>query len=205
MLDAAKGLDLVGSELTPEAAQTIVEEDLAPAFPGELTNCRGARATTEMNRRSSSGTNFWSLRLEKTLRQPARGHEVTVVSHDQLTRDMQPFTRQLIDGIGITHAEADWPINADDLLFYLSDASAPMVAFMRERGLFIDGDGLHFDLARFGAVKDLAEKVIAAHNAGDFDGVWRELDLSGDEDVDYDGGYILTALTALELLYAPPK
>jgi hypothetical protein len=34
LLDAAKGLDLVGSNLTPEAARSIVEEDLAPAFLG---------------------------------------------------------------------------------------------------------------------------------------------------------------------------
>ena len=34
LLDAAMGLDLVGSELTLEAAQVIVEEDLAPAFLG---------------------------------------------------------------------------------------------------------------------------------------------------------------------------
>lgn len=133
------------------------------------------------------------------------GRDVTAVSRDQLTRDMQPFARQLIDDIGIMHAEADWPINADDLLFYLSNASMPMAAFMHEHSLFIDGDSLHFDLAQFGAIKELAEKIIAAHDAGDFDGVWKELDLSGDEDVDYNGGYILTALAALELIYASPK
>ncbi|MBR0693949.1 hypothetical protein [Bradyrhizobium lablabi] len=34
LFDAARGLDLVGSELTPEAAQIIVQEDLAPGFLG---------------------------------------------------------------------------------------------------------------------------------------------------------------------------
>jgi hypothetical protein len=38
LLEAAKNLDLVGSELTPEAAQIIVQEDLAPAFPGADTS-----------------------------------------------------------------------------------------------------------------------------------------------------------------------
>lgn len=118
---------------------------------------------------------------------------------------MRRLTPQLVDDIGITPFEAEQPLNADDLFSYLSDASAPMVAFMRVHGLFIDTDGLHFDLAQFGAIRDLAEKVIAAHDASDFDGVWRELDLSGDEDVDYNGGYILTALAALELIYARPK
>ena len=32
LFDAAKDLDLVGSELTPQAARIVVEEDLAPAF-----------------------------------------------------------------------------------------------------------------------------------------------------------------------------
>ncbi|WP_407150740.1 hypothetical protein [Bradyrhizobium sp. ORS 86] len=34
LLEAAKNLDLVGSELTPEAARIIVQEDLMPAFLG---------------------------------------------------------------------------------------------------------------------------------------------------------------------------
>ncbi|HWZ37072.1 MAG TPA: hypothetical protein VNY08_02070 [Bradyrhizobium sp.] len=34
LFDAAKGLDLVGSELTSEAAHIIVEEDLVPVFLG---------------------------------------------------------------------------------------------------------------------------------------------------------------------------
>jgi len=34
LLEAAKNLDLVGSELSPEAAQIIVQEDLLPAFLG---------------------------------------------------------------------------------------------------------------------------------------------------------------------------
>jgi hypothetical protein len=34
LFDAATRLDLVGSDLTPEAARIIVEEDLVPAFLG---------------------------------------------------------------------------------------------------------------------------------------------------------------------------
>jgi hypothetical protein len=34
LFDAATHLDLVGSDLTPEAARSVVEEDLAPAFLG---------------------------------------------------------------------------------------------------------------------------------------------------------------------------
>jgi hypothetical protein len=34
LLDAATHLDMVGSDLTPEAARVIVAEDLAPVFLG---------------------------------------------------------------------------------------------------------------------------------------------------------------------------
>ena len=34
LFEAATRLDLVGSDLTPETARVIVEEDLAPAFLG---------------------------------------------------------------------------------------------------------------------------------------------------------------------------
>ena len=42
LLDAAKRLDLVGSELTSEAASIIVEEDLVPAFLGNPRDRRSA-------------------------------------------------------------------------------------------------------------------------------------------------------------------
>jgi hypothetical protein len=37
LFDAATHLDLVGSDLTPEAANVLVEEDLLPAFLGSST------------------------------------------------------------------------------------------------------------------------------------------------------------------------
>jgi hypothetical protein len=43
LLDAAKRLDLVGSELTSEAARIIVDEDLAPVFLGNGGDSRTAR------------------------------------------------------------------------------------------------------------------------------------------------------------------
>jgi hypothetical protein len=130
---------------------------------------------------------------------------MTIVSRGQLSSDMQSYARQLIDKVGIVPLAEDRPLDADDLLFCISQTSMPMAAFMRKRGLFMDADGLHFDLAQFDAIRKLAERVIAEHEAGDFDGVWRELDLSGDEAVDDDGGYILTALAALELIYGSQK
>ncbi len=57
----------------------------------------------------------------------------------------------------------------------------PMAGFLQDHGLFMDGEGLHFDLAQFGAIRDLAEKVIAEREAGKLDGVWKQFDLSTDE------------------------
>jgi hypothetical protein len=79
----------------------------------------------------------------------------------------------------------------------------PMAAFLRKHGLFFDDDGLHYDLAQFGPIRALANKVISERRANNLDGIWREFDLSSDDDVDNDGGYILTALAALELMYGP--
>lgn len=130
---------------------------------------------------------------------------MTVVSPDQLSKDMQPFVRQLVEQAGIIPQTEDRPLESVDLLFYLSETSMPMAAFMRKHGLFMNSDGLHFDLSQFDAIRELAEKVIAERQAGHLDGVWKELDLSGDEDADNDGGYILTALAALELIYGSRK
>lgn len=126
---------------------------------------------------------------------------MTVISCAQLSKDMQSSARELVEEIGFIPQAQDRPPEANDLLFYLTETSMPMAAFLREHGLYVDGEGLHFDLAQFGAIRTVAEKVIAEHQAGDLDGVWKQYDLSTDEDVDYDGGYILTALAALELMY----
>jgi hypothetical protein len=128
-----------------------------------------------------------------------------VVSLHQLTTDLQSCAGQLIEQVGFVPQATDRPVDAGDLLFYISETSMPMAAFLHEHGLFSDYDGLHYDLAQFGAVRELANKVINERRANNLDGVWREFDLSTDDDIDNDGGYILTALAALEVMYGPRK
>ncbi len=130
---------------------------------------------------------------------------MTVISNDKLSTDMQASARPLIDQVGLIPQAEDRPLEAGDLLFYISETSMPMAAFMRQHGLFMDEDGLHFDLTQFGVIKAPAARVITEHQNGNLDGAWKDLDLSGDEDADYDGGYILTALAALELLYGAQR
>lgn len=126
---------------------------------------------------------------------------MTIVSLDQLSRDMQRFARQLVEQVGLVPQAQDRPLNSGDLLFYLSETSMPMAAFLRRHGLSMEEDGLHFDLTQFRIIRELAEKVVAEYEAGHLDGVWKEFDLSGEDDANYDGDYILIALAALELVY----
>ena len=130
---------------------------------------------------------------------------MTVVSLDQLSRDMQPFARRLVEQVGLVPQAQDRPLNSGDLLFYLSETSMPMAAFLRKHGLFMDEDGLHFDLTQFRIIRDLADKVIAEYEAGHLNGVWKKFDLSGEDDANCDGGYVLTAITALESIYGPKE
>jgi len=126
---------------------------------------------------------------------------MAVVSLDQLSMDMQRFAAPLVNEVGIIPQAEDRPLEAGDLLFYLTQTSIPMAEFMSGRGLFADDQGLHFDVPQFGAIRDLAQKVITEHQAGSTGKIWAQLDLSTDEDADNDGGYILTAIAALELMY----
>lgn len=129
---------------------------------------------------------------------------MTSVTCEQLTNDMRLHAQQLVNEIGIVPRAEDRPLEADDLLFYLTETSMPMADSLRQQGLFLDSNGLNFDITQFPAIRRLANSVIDEHQAGDLNGIWKQLDLSTDEDVDYNGGYLLTAMDALELLYAPP-
>lgn len=130
---------------------------------------------------------------------------MTAVSMPQLTEDMQASARLLINQVGLVPQEEDRPLEADDLLFYITETSMPMAAFLRSHGLYVDDEGLHFDLSQFDPIREIAVKVIAERDSGKMDGVWKQFDLSTDEDIDYDGGYILTALAALEIMYGQKR
>ncbi|MTV12254.1 MULTISPECIES: hypothetical protein [Bradyrhizobium] len=126
---------------------------------------------------------------------------MTVVSTQQLSKDMQAKAHLLINQVCLVPQAQDRPLEAEDLLFYISETTMPMAAFLKSHGLFMDDEGLHFDFSQFDAIREVAVKVIAEHDAGKLDGVWKEFDLSTDDDADYNGGYILLALAALAVMY----
>lgn len=127
---------------------------------------------------------------------------MTIVSVARLTRDIQSRAQQISGQTDFVAQARDRLPDGNDLLFYVSETSMPMADFLQRHGLFVDGAGLHFDLAQFDAIREMAGKVVAEREAGKLDGVWQEFDLSEDDDIDTNGGYILTALAVLDLLYA---
>ncbi|MBB3612745.1 hypothetical protein [Rhizobium sp. BK602] len=127
---------------------------------------------------------------------------MTAISTEQLTKDMQASAQKLEEA-GLIPQSQDQPLNANDLLFYLTETSMPMADLLHQHGLFLDGRGLNYDLAQFDFIGQIANKVVTERQAGYLGGVWKQLDLSTDEDMDSNGTYILTALVALEILYGP--
>ena len=130
---------------------------------------------------------------------------MTVVSMKQLTDDMQLASGKLIDQPGFFPQAVNRPLEAADLLFYISETSMHMAAYLHQHGLFFDSAGLHFDVEQFSVIEELAFKVITEREAGKMEGVWQQLDLSTDEDMDNNGTYVLIALRALDLLYGPSQ
>lgn len=128
---------------------------------------------------------------------------MTLVTTKRLTQDMQAKAGLLVDSAGLVPQSVDQPMEAGDLLFYLSQTSMPMAAFLKGEGLFVDGEGLHFDRSRFAAIRDIAEAVIREYEAGDRRDTWKRFDLSEDEDASGNGTYLLIVLAALDLLYGP--
>lgn len=125
---------------------------------------------------------------------------MTVISTEQLSKDMQASVEK-VEAAGLVPQSRDQPLNANDLLFYLTETSMPMADYLQKHGLFLDRNGLNFDFDEFDAIRYTANEVISQRQAGDLDGVWKQFDLSTDEDVDTNGGYILIALAVIDALY----
>ena len=125
---------------------------------------------------------------------------MTLVPIQQLTSDIRAHDLPNA-GIGFFPQATDRPLEAADLLFYLSFVSEKMSDFLRRHGLQVTFDGLNFDLAQLDPIKDIATRVVAEGEAHNFDGIWEEYGLSSDDDVKNNGAFILVAVAAIKLLY----
>lgn len=86
----------------------------------------------------------------------------------------------------------------DDILYYLSEASVPMTLWLAEHRLYFDGS-LHFDPSEFDVISERAQAIIDEYE-GAPGTLWEDFGLSGDDDVDYNGGYILIFLETIREL-----
>lgn len=103
------------------------------------------------------------------------------------------FCREHADKFGMTIDEEH-----DSAAYYLSEASPQFTAMMLTHGLYIDGDTLEVQEDQLEYIEDEALRVIASFdNGGQTSRAWEEYGLSGDNDVDYNGGYILIFIEAL--------
>jgi hypothetical protein len=83
--------------------------------------------------------------------------------------------------------------------YYLSEATPLFSAFLRDHGLYVDGDHVHYDPTQHGAIELQCNAFIDEYDddGGPADS-WTQFGLQGDDDVDYNGGYVLVFLELVE-------
>jgi hypothetical protein len=107
------------------------------------------------------------------------------------------------------HAEwgidwTDWEEDAEEggphwLMHFLGSCTPKFREFMQSQGLHWDGVWINFDVGRFPIIRAIADRVREDYEKDPMvRDLWNCLELSGDDDVDYNGGYITTALDILE-------
>lgn len=119
----------------------------------------------------------------------------------------------------------------EDVTYYLSEATDKMKDWLKERGLYVgkvldsQEDYIYYDPDQFRNIEIAAKSVMADYD-DDFDTLrelgcfppyrdeagepvegtpWRKWNLGGDDDVDYNGGYILIALDILKCYEERPQ
>lgn len=125
------------------------------------------------------------------------------VTFQRLTEVMQLHQAKLIDEVGIIPEHDDQDISAKDLTYYLSEASPLFSKWLKERGLFLEEDAINFDPDKFEEISRMCDAIIAEYDDEDDKPLWEDFNLRGDDDVDYNGGYIQIAMDALRICFLP--
>ena len=106
----------------------------------------------------------------------------------------------------LTDNDGDTPF--EQLSYYLSEMSPETRAALNEFGFIWGTDNIRIDLDRIPSIEELTMAVHDEYDRDDNDdddddnesgGIWDELGLSSDDDVDYNSGYIETALELINL------
>lgn len=69
---------------------------------------------------------------------------------------------------------------------------------MKSFGLDAGEEGVTWDPAKLNRIEELANQVMDEYDSEGSGKVWEQYDLSGDDDVDYNGGYILMFIDCLK-------
>lgn len=96
------------------------------------------------------------------------------------------------DRLGLV-LDADEP----NVTYYISSCTPAVASFLRQHGLFVEGDHVHYDPFQRGPIETLARTIIDEYDSGAGE-TWKAYHLQGDDDVDYNGGYILIFLDLLQ-------
>lgn len=87
---------------------------------------------------------------------------------------------------------------ADDLLQFIHSCTPSIGEFLHEHGLFVDGDTIYYAPEQYDVIGELTARVVNEYDSADRRmPTWRKYELSGDDDVDYNGGYIDTFIDLL--------
>lgn len=125
------------------------------------------------------------------------------ISFADLTAWTLAQSKNLVDNLGVV-PEDDNAVKADDILYYLEEATPAVHAFLMNHGLWIDEAAkvLHFDPSQFADIRVLTDKIAEEYDDIELHGdklpTWHEYGLGGDDDVDYNSGYIGIAMGVLE-------
>ena len=86
-------------------------------------------------------------------------------------------------------------------MHFLASCTPKFEEFMATQGLRHDGDVIVFDVDKFIIIRTVSNVIVAEYNSENrphgADSLWDHFGLSGDDDVDYQGGYIAIALEVL--------
>lgn len=87
-----------------------------------------------------------------------------------------------------------------DPTYFLSEASEEFTAFLRDHELYLDGETIHFDPSQFTRIEQECNAIVDEYDSDRvIDGsLWNAYGLQGDDDVDYNGGYILIFIDLLK-------
>jgi len=74
--------------------------------------------------------------------------------------------------------------------YYMSEMTHLMNEWLKQKGLYIEGDELIAETDNLDEISDVAEAIVVEYDSEEEKPTWDRFGLSSDDDVDYNGSYI---------------